>query len=73
MAPARYWPVTVWSQATGRSERAIETHPQFHLKRLIERMGVARAEVMRWPGEPTSSGGPSDRGPRGRSSHSRAE
>jgi len=25
-----------------------ETHPQFHLKLLLDRMNVARAEVMRW-------------------------
>lgn len=43
--------------ATGQSERAIETHPQFHLKQLIERMGVARGEVMRWPGEPAEGPG----------------
>ncbi|HEY0270263.1 MAG TPA: PD-(D/E)XK nuclease family protein [Sphingomonas sp.] len=28
--------------------RCIETHPQFHLKLLLERMGVARGEVARW-------------------------
>ncbi|WP_310467254.1 double-strand break repair protein AddB [Sphingomonas sp.] len=28
--------------------RADETHPQFHLKQLLDRMGVARGEVMRW-------------------------
>ena len=33
---------------TGRRRPAIETHPQFHLKLLLERMGVARGEVMRW-------------------------
>ena len=30
----------------GRGE---ETHPQHHLKRLLERMGVAREEVRLWP------------------------
>ena len=29
-------------------EAALETHPQFHLKLLLDRMGIARAEVMRW-------------------------
>jgi ATP-dependent helicase/nuclease subunit B len=28
--------------------RCIETHPQFHLKLLLDRMGVARGEVERW-------------------------
>ena len=32
---------------TGRRP-AIETHPQFHLKLLLDRMGVGRAEVRRW-------------------------
>lgn len=33
---------------TGFRPRAIETHPQFHLKLLLDRMGVARGEVERW-------------------------
>jgi len=33
---------------TGLRRRSIETHPQFQLKRLLDRMGVARAEVRRW-------------------------
>jgi ATP-dependent helicase/nuclease subunit B len=33
---------------TGRAAPSIETHPQFHLKRLLDRMGVARGEVRRW-------------------------
>jgi ATP-dependent helicase/nuclease subunit B len=33
---------------TSRRRRSIETHPQFHLKLLLDRMGVARAEVERW-------------------------
>ncbi|WP_414899543.1 double-strand break repair protein AddB [Sphingomonas flavalba] len=33
---------------TGLSPRPIETHPQFHLKLLLERMGINRAEVERW-------------------------
>ncbi|MEO6249013.1 MAG: double-strand break repair protein AddB [Sphingomicrobium sp.] len=32
---------------TGRGE---PTHPQFHLKALLERLGVARAEVLPWRG-----------------------
>jgi ATP-dependent helicase/nuclease subunit B len=34
--------------ATGRRRPPIETHPQFHLKLLLDRMGVARGEVERW-------------------------
>ena len=33
---------------TGTARRAIETHPQFQLKLLLDRMGVARGEVRRW-------------------------
>lgn len=33
---------------TGRAERAVETHPQYHLKLLLDRMGVGRGEVERW-------------------------
>lgn len=32
----------------GHRRRAIETHPQFHLKLLLDRMGVGRGEVRRW-------------------------
>ena len=30
-------------------ERPLETHPQYHLKLLLGRMGVSRDEVMEWP------------------------
>jgi ATP-dependent helicase/nuclease subunit B len=33
---------------TGVRRRSIETHPQFHLKLLLDRMGVGRAEVQPW-------------------------
>ncbi|QIG80058.1 double-strand break repair protein AddB [Stakelama tenebrarum] len=33
---------------TGRRKRAIETHPQYHLKLLLDRMGVQRGEFRRW-------------------------
>ncbi|MFL6862067.1 MAG: double-strand break repair protein AddB [Allosphingosinicella sp.] len=33
---------------TGFRRRSIETHPQFHLKRLLDGIGVARGEVERW-------------------------
>ncbi len=29
--------------------RAEETHPQFHLKALLDRIGIARGEVLLWP------------------------
>ncbi len=32
----------------GRRRRALETHPQFHLKLLIDRMGVQRGEIEPW-------------------------
>ncbi|PKP90717.1 MAG: double-strand break repair protein AddB, partial [Alphaproteobacteria bacterium HGW-Alphaproteobacteria-16] len=32
----------------GRRKRALETHPQFHLKLLIDRMGAQRGEVQPW-------------------------
>jgi len=33
---------------TGLARPAVETHPQYHLKLLLDRMGVARGEVERW-------------------------
>jgi len=33
---------------TGLTRRSIETHPQFHLKLLLERMSVNRGEVRQW-------------------------
>jgi len=33
---------------TGYRQRAVETHPQYHLKLLLGRMGVGRAEVRTW-------------------------
>ena len=33
---------------TGRRKRSIETHPQYHLKLLLDRMGVNRREFVRW-------------------------
>jgi ATP-dependent helicase/nuclease subunit B len=33
---------------TGFRKRSIETHPQFHLKLLLDRMGMARGEVETW-------------------------
>ncbi|WP_394652100.1 PD-(D/E)XK nuclease family protein [uncultured Sphingomonas sp.] len=37
--------------ATGRQPRGEETHPQYHLKTLLRRMGVARGEVRMWRAE----------------------
>jgi ATP-dependent helicase/nuclease subunit B len=34
---------------TGKAGRSQETHPQYHLKLLLNRMSISRAEVMRWP------------------------
>ena len=34
---------------TGHIGRAQETHPQYHMKLLLDRMSIARGEVMRWP------------------------
>ncbi|MEG3180276.1 double-strand break repair protein AddB [Sphingomonas sp. LT1P40] len=34
--------------ATGRRKRSLETHPQYHLKLLLDRMDVPRAEVQQW-------------------------
>ena len=33
---------------SGRRRHPVETHPQFHLKLLLDRMDVARGEVERW-------------------------
>jgi ATP-dependent helicase/nuclease subunit B len=35
-------------EASGRRPPSIETHPQFHLKLLLDRMSVARGEVVGW-------------------------
>jgi ATP-dependent helicase/nuclease subunit B len=35
-------------EATGLRRRSIETHPQFNLKLLLDRMGVGRDEVQGW-------------------------
>lgn len=35
----------------GRRKRAIETHPQFHLKLLLDRMSVGRGEFAEWQGK----------------------
>ena len=35
-------------EATGLRPRSTETHPQFHMKLLLEGLGVSRTEVERW-------------------------
>lgn len=35
---------------TGHIRRSLETHPQYHLKLMLERMSVGRGEVANWPG-----------------------
>ncbi|MGB5724758.1 MAG: double-strand break repair protein AddB, partial [Parasphingorhabdus sp.] len=34
---------------SGHQPRAQETHPQYHMKLLLDRMSIARGEIMRWP------------------------
>jgi len=48
--------------ATGVTPRSLETHPQFHLKLLLDRMGIARGEVTPW----RDRGGPDSDAARGR-------
>jgi len=51
LADTRSMPVEEW-EALGPDEegRGEESHPQYHLKRLLERIGVARDEVLPWRG-----------------------
>ena len=51
LALADAMPDAEWD-ALGPDEegRGIETHPQYHLKRLLDRIGIARGEVMAWRG-----------------------
>ena len=42
-------PDAEWNAIAGDdTHRAIETHPQYHLRLLLDRIGVARGEVVRW-------------------------
>ena len=34
---------------SGYAPRAQETHPQYHMKLLLDRMSIARGEILRWP------------------------
>ncbi len=51
LADRRAMPDEEWDalgpDAEGRGE---ESHPQYHLKRLLDRVGVTRDEIMPWPG-----------------------
>lgn len=51
LADIRSMPEEEW-EALGPDDqgRGEETHPQFHLKRLLHRIGVAREEVLPWRG-----------------------
>ena len=51
LADLRAMPKEEW-EALGPDEdgRGEETHPQYHLKRLLHRIGVAREEVLPWRG-----------------------
>lgn len=51
---------------TGHVPRSIETHPQFHLKQMLDRMGVARGEVRAWRGGAAAGSGPDSDPARGR-------
>ena len=51
-----------WAALGGGELPGIETHPQYALKRLLDRMGVARGEVRRW----RSAGSTATDGARGR-------
>lgn len=48
VSPDEEWDAIAGIGDDGRDGRAIETHPQHHLRLLLDRMGVARAEVTRW-------------------------
>jgi len=51
LADARSMPDDEWD-ALGPNDdsRGEDSHPQFHLRRLLDRIGVARDEVSPWPG-----------------------
>ncbi len=45
---------------TGTTRRSIETHPQFHLKLLLDRIGAGRGEVTPWRDVATGDAGGRD-------------
>src|SRR5205085_38981 len=48
LSASRVMPDEEWDRLRPEEGRAAETHPQFHLKLLLDRMGIARAEVEDW-------------------------
>jgi ATP-dependent helicase/nuclease subunit B len=45
----QHMPDAEWEAIGGEGgQPPIETHPQFHLRQIVDRMGVARAEVRHW-------------------------
>ena len=51
LADVRSMPPEEWDAlGPGEDGRGGESHPQFHLKRLLDRIGVARDEVRPWAG-----------------------
>ena len=59
--PATF-PEEEWDALAPEDGRGEQTHPQYHLKLLLDRMGVGRGEVQRW----RYSGGASSPAARGR-------
>jgi len=57
-------PPEQWDALGPGEEGAIESHPQYHLKLLLDRMGVARGEVesWRWSGGRDAPSAPAARG-----------
>lgn len=46
-----------WAELAGTDRGPpVETHPQFHLRQLLDRMGIARAEVRTWDGGKSGKG-----------------
>ena len=51
LADTRAMPDEEWDAlGPGEDDRAEESHPQFHLKRLLDRIGVGRDEALPWRG-----------------------
>lgn len=50
LADVRAMPVDEWDELGPDEEgRGEETHPQYHLKRLLQRLSISRDEVREWP------------------------
>jgi ATP-dependent helicase/nuclease subunit B len=50
LADLRSMPVDEWDALGPDDGRGEESHPQYHLRRLLDRIGVGRDEVLPWPG-----------------------